>query len=505
MFSFYENKVKIGFIALLCSFMATASLFGQQKDTLNFSFADPLTDNMVVQQNKAFTVWGMAPAQSKVTISADWTSPVTVTTGENGKFKGIISVPSIEKGNFKQHTLKIESGSQFQTLKNILIGDVWICSGQSNMQFGMDEVINSKEEIANADQPHIRLFNTALNFSSEPIQNVNGKWVECSPETVKKFSAVGYYFGNKIYKELDIPIGLLFTGIGASAAQAYVPQEVLANDPVLDSVYLEPYLQSEKSKEKINGGFSFEKVTRPFLLYNALIYPFTNLSVKGIVWYQGESNRQERQSYTRMMYKMIESWREAFGQGNLPFYYVQVAPFFYDIEDPKMADYAFFREAQENILELDNTEMVLTMDVGEAKNLHPKNKKPVGERLARTALNRTYNFLKIAYQGPHFQSVRFENGKALVSFTSKTVKGGLHTNDGQAPKFFQLAGADRIFHFAEAKIVDNKIEVSSSDVQKPVAVRYAFTNYPVTNLENGNGLPAVPFRSDDWKEPENIK
>lgn len=476
------------------------------KDDRALKFADPLTDNMVIQQNKPFKVWGTASPGQEVKIVADWLeSPVWVQANDQGDFMGMIMVPAAKKGDYSQHTLSIESGSHMITLENILIGDVWFCSGQSNMQFGMDEVINSKEEIAKATYPNIRLFNAGLNFSNKPIYNVQGEWLVCSPETVKKFSAVGYYFGKKIHETLDIPVGIIFSGIGASAAQAYVPQEVLAADPLLDSVYLQPYLQSERSKETIDGGFSFEKVTRPFLLYNAIIHPFTNLSIKGICWYQGESNRHERESYTQLMYAMIKSWRKLFAQGNLPFYYVQVAPFFYDIEDPDLADYAFFREAQENIAALNNTEMVVTMDVGEAKDLHPKNKKPIGIRLAKTALNRTYGHLNVAYQGPHFQSVQFKGKTAIISFDPETVKHGLQTNDGEAPQHFYVAGKDKTFYPGKAKIVGNKIYITASKVEKPVAVRYAFTNYPITNLQNKDGLPAVPFRSDNWTENRQVE
>lgn len=500
----FSNKIEVFRIAICTlSFFLCLHTFAQKEPSTILQFADPLTNNMVVQQNKAFTVWGQAEPGFEVKIKADWTLPIEVVADLNGKFKGIIPVPLVQPGDFSKHTLSISSGNEEQTLNNILIGDLWICSGQSNMQFSMKEVVDAEVEVAQVNEPHIRLFNTGLNFSNKPIDTItSGQWQKATPETVKDFSAVGYYFGKTLSDSLNIPIGLLFTGIGASAAQAYVPRKVLAADPVLDSIYLQPYLTGDKYKEHVNGGFSFEKVTRPYLLYNALINPFTNLSVKGIIWYQGEANRHDRKEYTHLMYKMIESWREAFGQGNLPFYYVQVAPFFYDIEDPKMADYAFFREAQENISKMSNTEMVLTMDVGEAKNLHPKNKKPIGERLARTALNRTYEKLSVAYRGPHFESADFENGKAIIHFEPETVKSGLQTNDNKTPKFFQLAGEDQVFYSAEAKIEGNNIVVMSSKVKKPVAVRYAFTNYAVTNLENVAGLPAVPFRSDNWKEPE---
>jgi sialate O-acetylesterase len=490
---------KLMFLLFLCFFYL--NIQGQNKESA-LKFADPLTSNMVIQQNQAFKVWGQSKPGKEVSIQADWTSDVKVIADEKGNFMGIVPVYEITKGDFTKHNLKIKSGEETVVLDNILIGELWICSGQSNMQFGMDEVLNAEVEILKADNPNIRLFNTGLNFSNEPIMNVSGSWKECTPETVRKFSAVGYYFAKNLYDKLNIPVGILFTGIGASAAQAYVPRAVLAADPVLDSVYLQPYLKSDRSKEKVDGGFSFEKVTRPFLLYNALINPFKNLSVKGIIWYQGESNRDEREEYTQLMYKMIESWRDAFGQGNLPFYFVQVAPYFYDIEDPTLADYAFFREAQEKITTLDHTAMVLTMDVGEARNLHPVNKKPVGERLARTALNRNYNYLDMAYKGPHFESVQFHNSAAMVYFEPETVERGLKTNDGKSPQFFELAGEDQKFYPANARIEGRQIIVTSEKVEKPVAIRYAFTNYPVTNLENGEELPAVPFRSDSWDEPK---
>ena len=463
-------------------------------------FADPLTDNMVVQQNQVLTVWGEAEKGAEVTITADWTSPIKVMTDATGWFKGMLPVPAIEAGDFTPHTLAITSGDEQQILKNILIGELWICSGQSNMQFSVKEVINAEAELKDVNNPNIRLFNTGLNFSDSPLMHVTGKWQESTVESVRDFSAVGYFFGKQLYEKLNVPMGLLFTGIGASAAQAYVPREVLASNALLDSVYLKPYLESDKSKEKIDGGFSFEKVTRPYLLYNAIIHPLTNLSVKGIVWYQGESNREERESYTELMYAMIRSWRKDFAQGNLPFYYVQVAPYFYDNEDPTLADYAFFREAQEKIAALSNCEMVVTMDVGEAKDLHPKNKKPIGHRLARTALNRTYNQLDVHYLGPQFQDVEFNGNKAIITFKPESVAGGLQTNDGVSPKYFKIAGKDKVFHLAKAKINGGAIEVSSDKVKNPVAVRYAFTNYPVTNLENSAGLPAVPFRTDTWKE-----
>jgi hypothetical protein len=465
------------------------------------TLASPLQDNMVIQQNKPFTIWGHATPGEAVQIEADWLpGAVTVHADTGGAFSAIVAVPAVKPGDYREHSLTVSSGSELLTLSHLLIGEVWLCSGQSNMQFSMATALDSTADIAAAHYPNIRLFNASLNFSDLPIDGIGGTWVECSPKTVRGFSAVGYYFGHRLQQTLDVPVGIIFSGIGASAAQAFVPRAVLAADTLLDHRYLEPYLQSPRSHEHIDGGFTFEKVTRPYLLYNAMIYPLRHLSVRGFCWYQGESNRTERDSYTLLTRMLIRSWRQAFAQGDLPFYYVQVAPFFYDQPDSTLADYAFFREAQEKIATLPNTGMVITMDVGEARNLHPINKKPVGERLAATALNREYGFTDMVYRGPQYLYPEFAGREAIIHFEPGTVTGGLRTKDGKAPAFFTIAGADHVFYPADARIEGDKIIVSAREVKKPVAVRYAFTNFPVTNLENGAGWPVVPFRTDNWPE-----
>lgn len=495
--------MKFALIALLAFVTVfTVSVYAQEAKRLKL--ASVLQSNMVVQQNKPFKVWGTATPGAEVTIQADWMpSPVKVVAEGDHKFLGIIPVPSVQGGDFSKHRLTVSSGGETITLNNLLIGETWICSGQSNMQFAMRETVDSAGEVPKANFPNIRLFSGALNFSNEPIDSIRGEWKECSPETVKHFSAVAYHFGRELYQTLNLPVGIIFTGIGASAAQAYVPRPVLASDTMLNRVYLQPYLSSPKSKEKINGGFSFEKVTRPYLLYNAIIHPFTHLSIKGFTWYQGEANRKERESYTKLTQALIQSWRNAFGQGNLPFYYVQIAPFWYDNGDSSAAELAFFHEAQKKVADLANTAMVVTMDVGEAKDLHPKNKKPIGVRLAKTALNRDYGLLDTAYRGPEYNHVVFEKGAAVIHYKPETVKSGLVTNNAGAPRHFWLAGADKVFHPATAKIAGNTVEVRSAKVKAPVALRYAFTNTAVTNLQNGAGLPAVPFRTDNWDEKKN--
>jgi sialate O-acetylesterase len=440
------------------------------------------------------------------------TDTVMVKADTSGNFSGIIPVPAIAPGDYRSHSMTVMDGASQITLNNILIGEVWLCSGQSNMQFPVKEVLDSTAEVAAAQYPHLRLLNVDLNFSATPCETFKGRWMECSPRTAAGFSAVGYYFGRELLKTLDVPVGIVFSGIGASAAQAYVPQPVLAADTQLNRIYLQPYLNSPRSKEVIDGGFSFEKVTRPFLLYNAMIYPLRRMSIKGICWYQGEANRMERDSYTHLTKTLIKSWRHLFGQDKLPFYYVQVAPFFWDKDDDTLADYSFFREAQEKVSELDNTAMVTTVDVGEAKNLHPHNKKPIGIRLAQTALNKVYGRSDVPWHGPQYQHMEINGRKAVVFFQPGTTTGGLQGDPLRSRwkrlarradiSCFTIAGPDQKFYPAQATIDGDKIIVWSPKVNHPAAVRYAFTNMAVTHLHNGQGWPVVPFRTDNWPEPQ---
>ncbi|MET3977484.1 sialate O-acetylesterase [Mucilaginibacter sp. UYP25] len=473
---------------------------------VTFKVNQVLQSNMVIQQNKPFKVWGDATAGNTVSVKADWmVTGISVTANADNKFLAIIPVPEARPGDFTAHQISVQNGTLTIVLSNLLVGDVWFLSGQSNMQFPMKEVKDAASEVAKAQDANIRILNVGFNWNTKPIDTIKGEWQVCSPETVKEFSGVGYYFGKGLQNKLNIPIGLIYTGIGGSWEQAYVAQDVMAADTMLNRAYLKPFFDDPKSKEKLDGVFSFDRVYQPFLIHNAMIYPFYNLSIKGICWYQGESNRAERDSYLQLSYAQIKSWRKAFSQGDLPFYYVQVAPHAYGKMDSTLNDYAFFREVQEKVSKMENTAMVVTMDVGDAKNIHPIDKKPVGDRLARTALNRTYGVLSVNYEGPHVDHVQFLRKIAIINFIPSSIKSGLRTNDGSAPKYFMLAGEDHKFYPADAKINGNIVELIARQVKKPVAVRYAFTNYPVTNFENGDGLPAVPFRTDDWPEPVIVK
>ncbi|GHE35757.1 sialate O-acetylesterase [Sphingobacterium griseoflavum] len=460
-----------------------------------------LQSKMVVQQNRPIRVWGEAAKGAMVSVKADWlTTPVIVQADDQGAFLAILDVPSVQGDPFAAHWLRVESGGEHIQLDSLLIGDVWLCSGQSNMQFSLQEDYDAAQGIAKADRPEIRLFNASLNFSDSPLDSLGGTWEICSPEFAKKFSAAGFYLASRLSDSLRYPIGVIFSGIGASAAQAYVPKWELANNPVLNKQYLEPYLSSSRSKEVIDGSFSFEKVTRPYLLYNAMIHPLRHLAIKGICWYQGESNHEEREHFSLLMESLVRTWRTSFRQGELPFYFIQIAPYGHEGKDKSNRVDAFFREAQQKLCALNNVEMVVSMDVGDANDLHPKRKRLLGERLADIALNRLYGHRDQTYRGPTYNFVQFNKGKAIVNYTPTGLEGGLKTNDGSVPAYFELAGEDRVFHAATAKITGNSVEVSSKKVSKPVALRYAFTNDAVTNLENGAGFPAVPFRTDQWQE-----
>ncbi|RVT98349.1 sialate O-acetylesterase [Mucilaginibacter limnophilus] len=502
--------MKIKFTLLLfLSVCINAVVFAATADTAAFKTANLFQSNMVMQQNKPFTIWGKASPGDKITIKGDWTGKQTTIEADTaGHWRGAIKVPKAKPGDFTPHTLVITDGAKTITLNNLLIGEVWIASGQSNMQYSLkgeegknNGVIDWQHEVPKANFPNIRLFYTDLNFKAQPFDEVKGKWQICTPETAGRFSAVAYYFASEIHKNTKLPVGVVLSTIGASTAQAWTNRKIMEADTVLYNKYLREYDNSPKSKEVIDGGFTFEKVTRPTLLYNAMIHPLAGLSIKGFIWYQGEFNRNDKNKYTRLLTAMIKGWRSDFGQGDLPFYLVQVPSFYWNNEDPKAFDYAIFREAQANVRKLKNTEMVVTTDDPDApRNLHPRRKKPIGLRLARIALNKDYGFGNVQYLGPQLNKIRVDGNQIIVSYKSKTLDGGLATADKKAPAEFFIAGEDAVFYPATAVIKGDEVVLSSAKVTKPVAARYAFTNTAVTNFMNKAGLPAEPFRTDGWAD-----
>jgi sialate O-acetylesterase len=472
-----------------------------------FKLANILQDNMVIQQGKPLRLWGTAKPGDAVKINVDWAGRVvTAHTDANGNWLGEIKVPKAKPGDFTPHTIVIIDGNDNIKLSNLLIGDLWFCVGQSNMDFVMDSVplltyrgvLNFRQEIANANYPAIRIYKANDEFKINPVPDTRGKWEECSPKAIHDFSAVAYFFGHELFTKLNIPIGLVESAAAGASTQAFTSREVLEGDTLLKRTYLDPSAKFLSSQKTVDSTGFFSKVTRPTLLYNAMIYPMLSLSIKGIIYYQGESNiTDKRETYIPLFKGMLANWRRDFKQGDFPFYFTQIAPYMEGRDTTKFKT-AIFRETQEMLLKIHNTGMAVTMDVGETRSVHPRDKKSVGERLAFIALNKTYHQKDMAYQGPQISRFVVVGNVVTLYFKPDGIASGLTTKDGNTPKHFFVAGGDHVFYPADARIEGNNVILNCDKVIKPIAVRYAFTDGPVTNFENKNGLPALPFRTDRW-------
>lgn len=469
-----------------------------------FKLATTLQSNMVLQQNKPLRIWGDAPPGSQLQVKTDWTAQVFRDTATAaGEWMIEVPVPPAIPGDYTPHSVSITHSKGELLLQNILIGDVWLCSGQSNMDMQLKPFLpwllgvdHYQQEIANAFFPQVRLFDMETDFSATPRRDGVGHWSVCSPATVADYSAVAYFFARDIFLQKRIPIGVVVSSIGASTAEAWTSRDTLAADPVLQQKYLYPYDTSARAKETLDATVTFDKVARPTLLYNTMIYPLRHLSLSGILWYQGESNRRDGALYTRLLSAMLGNWRQLFGQGDLPFYYVQVAPYNWEENNPAAFEYAELREAQAALAkQVPNTGMVVTMDIADPTDIHPRNKQEVAYRLAQLALKYKYGESGRVASGPEYRSILIQKDSVIVQFEPASLGSGLATRDGQAPRHFYVAGKDKVFYPAEAVIRGSEVVLHSPSVKKPVAVRYAFTNYPVTNLSNQEGFPAVPFRS----------
>jgi sialate O-acetylesterase len=362
-----------------------------------------------------------------------------------------------------------------------MIGEVWLCSGQSNMDWGLGGLEQGKAEAPNATNTKIRFFTVPKTTSQYPQINLEGEWKVCSPDEAKNFSAVGYFFGKKLQGDLNVPVGMINSSWGGTAAEIWTPKEVIENDPVL-------LAEAKKIKTDWLGWpiiYSYS--------YNGMIYPITNFRIKGALWYQGESNTGANATYTSLLSKMIHSWRKEW-EYDFPFYLVQIAPYAYGGGDIG----ARLREAQSKVAQtVPSTGIVVISDlVDDVKDIHPKNKKDVGLRLANYVLGDHYGKTGFNYKNPTYKSMSVEKDKVIITFNNASQ--GLMSKDG-APKDFWIAGEDKKFVRADAKIVKNTVVVSSKSVKKPVAVRFGFTNTSTPNLFSKDGLPVDLFRTDDWE------
>ncbi len=477
-------------------------------------------DNMVLQQGQPVPIWGWADAGEKVTVSL---LGQTKSALPDAGGKWIVRLDPLQAGG--PHTMTV-AGTNSITLKNILVGEVWLCSGQSNMQMTVNNSNNAQEEIAAANYPQIRLLSVPCKGTQEPQQDFNGQWTECSPKTVGSFSAAAYFFGRKLHQDLKVPIGLIHCSWGGSSCEAWVKRSVLEADaqykPLLDSwdervQNYDPQKAQEAWQKQLDAwkkqasaakaaGKEAPKPPhkpidpctgqhRPANCYNGMLLPLIPYGIRGAIWYQGETNAGRAYQYRHLFPLMIRQWRADWAQGDFPFYFVQLANFMAVKPQPVDSAWAELREAQTMTLSTPNTGMAVIIDIGEANDIHPKNKQDVGKRLALWALAKTYG-KKLVYSGPLFKSMEKKDNQIVIHFDH--VGSGLVAKDGQPLKGFAIAAADRKFVWAEARIVGDTIVVSSPSVPDPVAVRYAWADNPVCNLYNQEGLPANPFRTDDW-------
>ncbi len=462
--------------------------------TAEVKLASVFTDSMVLQCDMPAPVWGWANPGESVTVQFAGQKKVA-TADKDGKWQ--LSLDKLS-ATAEPHTLTAEGSNRIE-LKDVLVGEVWICSGQSNMEWPLRASMNAQEEIAAAKYPQIRLFNVLGHVvSPTPKDELNGKWQTCSPETISGFSAVGYFFGRRLQKELNVPIGLIGSNWGGTRIEPWTSPAAFKESADLkaESAKVEAYTATTK----VSG-------RDPSAIYNAMIHPLAPFAMRGGIWYQGESNGNEGESYYHKKKALIAGWRKLFNP-DLAFYWVQLANFRKPNEDPAGGDgWARLREAQRKALEVKHTGMAVITDIGAANDIHPRNKQDVGHRLAQWALHQTYDKKELVPSGPLYKSHKVDGDKIVLSFehTGSGLmvgkKNGLEpTQEADGPlKHFAIAGEDKKWVWADAKIEGDTVVVSSDEVKNPVAVRYAFTTNPEgANLYNKEGMPASPFRTDSW-------
>lgn len=438
------------------------------------------SNDMVLQRNSEVKIWGWGNPGEKVTITGGWLKDaVTAVTGKEGKWIAIVK--TIDAGG--PYTISITGENEIK-LENVLLGEVWICSGQSNMEFtikmfgGWDKNFKEeKEDFIKNGYTKIRFMQVEKAVSPVPLDTCRARWIVPTLENTEEFSATAFFFGKELYNRLNVPVGLISTNWGGTPAEAWTDIEYLKKDRELGY-----YLSLPTGWE----------AGRPAHLYNAMINPLLNFTIKGAIWYQGEANVDNSNLYNRLFTTMIKCWRDKWQAGNFPFYYVQIAPYNYGDSESSSA---YLREAQLKTLSTaPNTGMAVTMDIGNPQDIHPVNKQDVGKRLALWAFAKTYNVSVPAFSGPLYKSHKVEGNKIRVLFDY--ADNGLMFK-GERLKGFTIAGKDMQFKEADAVIEKNSVLVSSSSVEKPAAVRFAFTNTDESNLFNSEGLPASSFRTDN--------
>ncbi len=507
-----NNRRVINFIFLLIFMLSQTAGFTQQT-WMPALFAD----GMILQRDKLIPFWGTTVPGENVTIVFN---------------KEKRSAKADAKGNWRIDLQKRKAGGPFEIFilskdtirfKDVWIGDVWIASGQSNMEMPVAPnpwfagVKDYAAVINHSTDPLLRVFTVVKNSQADMIQkDVAGQWLQASKENTGSFTGVGYFFAKNLRRELDVPVGIISTSWGASSAQAWVKKDVLQEDPSLRSIAEEWQQVYEKYKtqsvifekdsvagSRTNAVVDSNKLKhpsipwmaqkRPSALFNGMIAPLVPYGIKGVIWYQGEGNAEKPRQYDTLFPALITNWRNEWQQLNLPFLLVQLPGFKQPQQQPVEEGWPFIRESQAKATALPNVGMVVTIDLGEENDIHPKNKQDVGLRLARYALGKVYGSA-VEYSGPRYRKMSVDGGRCILEFDTKSA---LRIKDGDELKGFAIAGADQQFVWATAKIIHRKVIVYSSAIKEPVAVRYNWANNPVGNLYNKE-FPAAPFRTDNW-------
>lgn len=479
-----------------------------------------ISDNMVLLEEAPARIWGWAAPQEIVKVSL---AGQTAEASADADGRWAVRFEGLKPGDAGEMTV---TGKNTIAIKNVLVGEVWIASGQSNMEWVVANSAKAPDEIATANHPSIRMFTVQKNPQTEPQTDCKGRWEVCTPETVARFSAVGYFFGRHLQGALKVPIGIIHSSWGGTEAELWTPAEVLGADPLLQPT-LARWDQAKAAYPKAKADYEAavaawpaaveaakaagkpepakpraprgtDAFGSPGCLYNGMIAPLLPYTIRGAIWYQGESNSGNPKLYQRLFPTMIASWRERWNVGEFPFLFVQLANFRARKDQPADSKWAALREAQTMTLALPHTGMAVAIDIGEADDIHPKNKQEVGRRLGLVAQAAVY-YQDVEFAGPLYSSSQAEEGKIRLSFRHAD---GLKASDGGKLRGFAVAGADGKFQWAEAEIQGDHIVVQSASIPQPIAVRYAWADNPECNLTNNTGLPASPFRTDESEQNE---
>ncbi|MGO4771164.1 sialate O-acetylesterase [Flavobacterium sp. W22_SRS_FK3] len=447
------------------------------------------SDNMMLQQQTNAPMWGWADKNDKLTITTSWDSKkYEVKANGEGKWNLNLKTP-IAGGPY---TIEVKHEKEVILVKNVLIGEVWLCSGQSNMEmplkgFQGQPVKNGNEIIVRSTNANIRLITVPRATVLEPKDDFEGKWEMASPKSTSNFSATAWYFGSLLQEVLKVPVGMIVVSYGGSSMEAWMNQEMLKD---FESAKI-PTTKEELAKDP-------NRV--PTTLFNGMLSPVIGYGIKGCIWYQGESNYERASEYSALMQKMVGSWRGIWKQGDFPFYYAQIAPFNYAQFHPK--DYldkynsAYLREAQlKASTHIPNSGMAVLMDVGEENSIHPMDKEKGGNRLAFLALAKTYGFEGFEFESPEYKSMEIKDGSVTVSFDN--VDNGITAYEKEVTGF-EIAGADKVFYPARTVVRRKSVVLTSDKVSKPVAIRYLFKDFAKAELFSGGGLPVSSFRTDEW-------